>query len=68
MTAAIAFLALLGLSAGIIWLAARRSGSNAVKLETANALNDAAKRINDAQANAPVSRDDLVQRLRNEGL
>jgi hypothetical protein len=61
----VALVALAAFVAGAIYLAGRRAAATDAEAE-ANAANvEAAKRITDAQANAPSDRDALVERLRD---
>jgi len=63
----VALVALIALAVGAIFVAGRRSASADAEAE-ANAANvEAAKRITDAQANAPSDRGALVERLRDSG-
>jgi hypothetical protein len=63
----VALVALIAVAVGAIWLAGRRQGVTTAKEAAAEAELAAAKRITDAQANAPSDRDALVERLRDGG-
>jgi hypothetical protein len=62
---ALALIALAAFVAGAIWLAGYHQGVTTTRKSAADAEVAAARRIADAQANAPSDRDALVERLRN---
>jgi hypothetical protein len=64
---ALALVALIASMIGAIWLAGRRQGLTTTEKNAAEAEVAAAKRIADAEANAPSDRDALVERLRDDG-
>jgi hypothetical protein len=63
----VALVALIATAVGAIWVAGRRQGVTTTRESAAEDNLEAAKRIADAQANAPSDRDALVERLRDNG-
>jgi hypothetical protein len=61
----VALVALIAVAVGAIFIAGRRSAYANAKKAAAESEVEAAKRITDAQANAPSDRDALVERLRD---
>ncbi len=60
---------ILGIGGLIVWLYAsgKSAGSNAIAKDVAKQTADVAQRQADAQANAPRSKDQIIDRLREGG-